>query len=131
MQTGLGRMRTESLAAPRLRAGKRFSAARDRRPQTAFERSSFLAETRTRLARPRQIFHGNYSPIVTLWRRTDAIAAVLRPDGYLEMGSVFASVSAAGVFSTAPWDWRPSYFPCSSCRFRSAACSPRAARSEE
>ncbi len=37
LQTGLCRMRTESLAAPSPRSGKRFSDARDRRPRTASE----------------------------------------------------------------------------------------------
>src|SRR6266478_9341899 len=34
MQTGLCRMRTESLTAPSPRSGKRFLGARDRRPRT-------------------------------------------------------------------------------------------------
>src|SRR5262245_3690393 len=45
MQAGLCRMRTESLVAPSTPAGKRFLDARDERPQTAPERSSFLTET--------------------------------------------------------------------------------------
>jgi hypothetical protein len=43
---------------------------------------------------PQQLFTDSHTPAAT-----DAIAAVLRPDSYLEIGSVFASVSAAGVFS--------------------------------
>jgi hypothetical protein len=54
MQTGLCRMRTESLAAPCRRSGKRLSDARDRTPQTASEQPFFLAETGSRPMRPRK-----------------------------------------------------------------------------
>ncbi len=45
MQTGLCRMRTESLAGPSPRTGKRISDVRDEGPQSASGRSSFPAET--------------------------------------------------------------------------------------
>ncbi len=42
---GVCRMRTESLAGPSPRTGKRISDVRDERPQSASGRSSFPAET--------------------------------------------------------------------------------------
>ena len=43
-KTGLRRMRTESLAAPPPRPGKRFSGARDRRPQTGSDPACSIKE---------------------------------------------------------------------------------------
>jgi hypothetical protein len=54
VQTGLCRMRTESLAALSPRAGKRFSGARDERRQTVSERFSFFTETANRQMHPHQ-----------------------------------------------------------------------------
>ena len=54
MRTGLCRMRTESLAAPCPRSGKRISGARDERPQTTSARSSFAAETARPVFEPRK-----------------------------------------------------------------------------
>src|SRR5712692_211672 len=45
MQTGLCRMRTESLAGPSPRTGKRISDVRDEGAESASERSSFPGET--------------------------------------------------------------------------------------
>lgn len=61
MQTGLCRMRTESLAAPCPRSGKRFSDARDRRPENGPGQPFFLAETGSRHIRSRKsrVFGGH------------------------------------------------------------------------
>src|SRR5215472_7826179 len=51
----------------------------------------------------------------------------MTPEGAANSTSFKMEGSGSGGGSYALPHWRPSPFPCSSCRFRSAACSPRAA----
>jgi hypothetical protein len=56
-------LRTESLAAPSPRSGKRFSDARDERPRTASKRSFFLTRDREPANAPAQ--SGGYTMLLT------------------------------------------------------------------
>jgi hypothetical protein len=87
MQTGLCRMRTESLARPSPRTGKQISGVRDEGPQSASGRSSFPAETANGLLHPPQTAENRGCSAET-GRQPDGYGArVFRGDGELGVGA--------------------------------------------
>jgi hypothetical protein len=82
---------------PSPRSGKRFSDARDRRPQTASEGSFFLTETGSRPMRPRKIAGIWRTTGNLVWRRTawwDREDSNRQPDGYQPRPAKFRIRSA-------------------------------------